>query len=101
MTTHKGAHDKHTHTHVLDPALEPRTNSLRYWYIFDVAEDAHSLVSLEQLLTWGSCQDWQGFRVNNVGGISFLAADRLEGWKISWMFYEVLLVQGGTSNKTP
>ncbi|CAL1140841.1 unnamed protein product, partial [Cladocopium goreaui] len=42
-----------------------------YWYIFDVAEDAHSLVSLEQLLTWGSCQDWQGFRVNNVGGISF------------------------------
>ena len=61
---------------VLGSFLEPfiPVLELRYWYIFDVAEDAHSLVSLEQLLTWGSCQDWQGFRVNNVGGISSLVA---------------------------
>ena len=81
MTTHKGTHNKNKHTHTHTYQTHPwnhATNSLRYWYIFDVAEDAHSLVSLEQLLTWGSCQDWQGFRVNNVGGISFLAADRLE-----------------------
>lgn len=43
-----------------------------YWYIFDVAEDGHTLVTLDQLLTWGSCQEWKGFTVNDVGGFSFL-----------------------------
>eukprot|EP00434_Breviolum_minutum_P015857 symbB.v1.2.013971.t1/scaffold1001.1/size146904/2 len=42
-----------------------------YWYIFDVAEDGHTLVTLDQLLTWGSCQEWKGFTVNDVGGFSF------------------------------
>eukprot|EP00438_Fugacium_kawagutii_P016376 Skav203837 [mRNA] locus=scaffold4932:92363:112059:- [translate_table: standard] len=45
-----------------------------YWYIFDVADDNHTLVSLDQLLTWGSCQEWKDFRVNDIGGSSSLAA---------------------------
>mmetsp|Transcript_54036 Transcript_54036/g.126188 ORF Transcript_54036/g.126188 Transcript_54036/m.126188 type:complete len:1039 (+) Transcript_54036:101-3217(+) len=42
-----------------------------YWFIFDQAEDGHSLVSLEQLLTWGNCGQWKDFRVNDFGGLSF------------------------------
>ena len=32
---------------------------MRYWYILDVNPDGHSLVTLEQLLTWGNCQQWK------------------------------------------
>ncbi|CAK9036818.1 Calcium-transporting ATPase 1 [Durusdinium trenchii] len=42
-----------------------------FWYILDDAPDGHTLVSLEQLLTWGSCQEWKGFKVNDFGGMSF------------------------------
>jgi len=42
-----------------------------YWYILDVNPDGHSLVTLEQLLTWGNCQQWKDFRVNSYEGMSF------------------------------
>ena len=39
----------------------PKTllSRMRYWYILDVNPDGHSLVTLEQLLTWGNCQQWK------------------------------------------
>ena len=29
-----------------------------YWYCFDVSPDGHSLVTVTQLMTWGSCKQW-------------------------------------------
>eukprot|EP00922_Rhytidocystis_sp_ex-Travisia-forbesii_P036272 GHVS01053808.1.p1 GENE.GHVS01053808.1~~GHVS01053808.1.p1 ORF type:complete len:1139 (+),score=157.77 GHVS01053808.1:23-3439(+) len=38
-----------------------------WWYVYGVdPDDGHSLVSFEQLRTWGQCHNWDGFVVNNV-----------------------------------
>ena len=29
-----------------------------YWYCFDISPDGHSLVTVTQLMTWGSCKQW-------------------------------------------
>eukprot|EP00931_Biecheleriopsis_adriatica_P020101 TRINITY_DN13521_c1_g1_i1.p1 TRINITY_DN13521_c1_g1~~TRINITY_DN13521_c1_g1_i1.p1 ORF type:complete len:1040 (-),score=270.85 TRINITY_DN13521_c1_g1_i1:70-3189(-) len=42
-----------------------------YWFILDVAEDGHTLVSTDQLLHWGSCRQWSGFQPKAFGGLSF------------------------------
>eukprot|EP00441_Pelagodinium_beii_P040926 CAMPEP_0197627936 /NCGR_PEP_ID=MMETSP1338-20131121/6401_1 /TAXON_ID=43686 ORGANISM="Pelagodinium beii, Strain RCC1491" /NCGR_SAMPLE_ID=MMETSP1338 /ASSEMBLY_ACC=CAM_ASM_000754 /LENGTH=1034 /DNA_ID=CAMNT_0043198787 /DNA_START=59 /DNA_END=3163 /DNA_ORIENTATION=- len=42
-----------------------------YWFILDSGSDGHTLVTLEQLLNWGSCHEWKGFQVSNWAGISF------------------------------
>lgn len=42
-----------------------------YWYIFDAAADGHTLVPLQKLLTWGSCEQWTGFAVKDFDGHSF------------------------------
>ena len=42
-----------------------------YWYIFDAAADGHTLVPLQKLLTWGSCEQWTGFAVKDFDGMSF------------------------------
>ncbi|CAE7333410.1 ECA1 [Symbiodinium sp. CCMP2592] len=66
-----------------------------YWYILDVNPDGHSLVTLEQLLTWGNCQQWKDllglpsfvltpeqrisemdFRVNSYEGMSCVAQEQ-------------------------
>lgn len=37
---------------------------LVYWYCFDVsAPDGHTLISLDQLTTWGKCSEWSNFNV--------------------------------------
>merc|ERR1740124_2082815 len=41
-----------------------------YWFILDAA-DGHSLVSLEQLLSWGSCGEWTDFKVSAWNGMNF------------------------------
>jgi len=43
-----------------------------YWFILDeAAADGHTLVSLQQLLNWGSCREWTGFRPTDFEGLSF------------------------------
>eukprot|EP00747_Dinoflagellata_sp_TGD_P077097 gnl/TRDRNA2_/TRDRNA2_159443_c1_seq1.p1 gnl/TRDRNA2_/TRDRNA2_159443_c1~~gnl/TRDRNA2_/TRDRNA2_159443_c1_seq1.p1 ORF type:complete len:204 (+),score=38.30 gnl/TRDRNA2_/TRDRNA2_159443_c1_seq1:50-661(+) len=43
-----------------------------YWYVFDsAAEDGHTLVSMEQLMSWGKCKDWEGFQPNDLPWMSF------------------------------
>merc|ERR1712129_398866 len=42
-----------------------------YWFILDAQADGHSLVTLNQLLSWGSCSEWKDFKVNNWGGHDF------------------------------
>eukprot|EP00922_Rhytidocystis_sp_ex-Travisia-forbesii_P044892 GHVS01066931.1.p1 GENE.GHVS01066931.1~~GHVS01066931.1.p1 ORF type:complete len:864 (+),score=103.16 GHVS01066931.1:409-3000(+) len=38
-----------------------------WWYVYGVdPADGHSLVSFEQLRTWGQCHNWENFIVNNV-----------------------------------
>jgi len=47
-----------------------------YYYTLDVdAPDQHTLVSLEQLMSWGHCDTWSGFSVSNVIPGVDLAAD--------------------------
>merc|ERR1712232_1141808 len=31
--------------------------------MFDVAADAHTLVTMDQLMDWGACKEWKGFHV--------------------------------------
>mmetsp|Transcript_57814 Transcript_57814/g.102677 ORF Transcript_57814/g.102677 Transcript_57814/m.102677 type:complete len:1038 (-) Transcript_57814:55-3168(-) len=42
-----------------------------YWFILDEAADGHTLVSLQQLLNWGGCREWTGFRPKDFDGLSF------------------------------
>jgi Ca2+-transporting ATPase len=43
-----------------------------YWFLFDdSAGDGHTLITLDQLLHWGECGNWQGFKVNDFGGFNF------------------------------
>lgn len=42
-----------------------------YWYCFDEGTDGHSLVTFGQLMTWGSCHEWSGFRVRPFIGLRF------------------------------
>jgi len=42
-----------------------------YWFIFDENEDGHSLVSVSQLMSWGNCHEWSGFKVKDWGGMTF------------------------------
>lgn len=43
-----------------------------YWYCFDQGTDGHSLVTFEQLMTWGSCHKWQEtFQVRPFLGMTF------------------------------
>lgn len=43
-----------------------------YWYVFDNTNpDGHTLVTLNQLMAWGTCQEWQGFKPNNMFGLDF------------------------------
>mmetsp|Transcript_48273 Transcript_48273/g.154135 ORF Transcript_48273/g.154135 Transcript_48273/m.154135 type:complete len:1038 (-) Transcript_48273:267-3380(-) len=42
-----------------------------YWYVFDSAVDQHTLVSVGELMTWGKCSSWEGFKPRDVFGLSF------------------------------
>merc|ERR1712136_551816 len=42
-----------------------------YWYIFDEAADAHTLVSFDHLMSWGKCAEWIDFKPSPYGGLSF------------------------------
>jgi Ca2+-transporting ATPase len=42
-----------------------------YWYAFDEAADGHTLVTFEQLKSWGECKTWKGFAPKPVMGLSF------------------------------
>lgn len=43
-----------------------------YWYAFDTsAPDQHTLVDLGRLMHWGQCSSWEGFKPNDVLGLSF------------------------------
>ncbi len=42
-----------------------------YWYVFDQSSpDHHTLVSLDQLMSWGKCKSWRGFRPLPVEGMT-------------------------------
>jgi Ca2+-transporting ATPase len=42
-----------------------------YWYVFDDAQDDHTLVTLQQLATWGKCRSWADFAPANILGFDF------------------------------
>jgi Ca2+-transporting ATPase len=43
-----------------------------YWYLwYDWADDQHTLVTFDQLSTWGQCTTWTDFSVKDFGGLSF------------------------------
>jgi len=42
-----------------------------YWFILDNDADGHTLVTLNQLLSWGSCGEWTDFTVKSFGGMDF------------------------------
>jgi Ca2+-transporting ATPase len=43
---------------------------LVYWYCFDTtAPDQHSLVTMEQLMSWGQCSTWKDFSVTPFGNM--------------------------------
>jgi Ca2+-transporting ATPase len=42
-----------------------------YWFILDNNIDGHTLVSVNQLMSWGNCRDWENFQVNDWNGMSF------------------------------
>eukprot|EP00421_Protoceratium_reticulatum_P040155 CAMPEP_0168444316 /NCGR_PEP_ID=MMETSP0228-20121227/44982_1 /TAXON_ID=133427 /ORGANISM="Protoceratium reticulatum, Strain CCCM 535 (=CCMP 1889)" /LENGTH=466 /DNA_ID=CAMNT_0008458747 /DNA_START=11 /DNA_END=1408 /DNA_ORIENTATION=- len=42
-----------------------------YWYAFDEAADQHTLVPLGQLMTWGKCSTWDGFKPQSFLDLSF------------------------------
>jgi Ca2+-transporting ATPase len=42
-----------------------------YWFILDANADGHTLVTMKQLLSWGSCGEWKDFKVNAWGGHDF------------------------------
>lgn len=42
-----------------------------YWYIFDEAADAHTLVTFDHLMSWGKCAEWTDFKPSPYGGLSF------------------------------
>jgi Ca2+-transporting ATPase len=44
-----------------------------YWYVFDTAADGHTLVTFEQLVSWGQCQTWKGFQPKPFQGMDFTA----------------------------
>ena len=44
---------------------------LIYWYVFDTtAPDGHTLVTMQQLMNWGSCSTWTNFQVSFVPGMT-------------------------------
>lgn len=46
--------------------------SFIYWYVaYDWANDHHTLVTFDQLSSWGHCSSWTGFQVANFGGMDF------------------------------
>lgn len=43
-----------------------------YWYTMAETADGHTLVSMDQLMHWSECPNWEGFKVNNfVEGMDF------------------------------
>merc|ERR1719421_268217 len=44
-----------------------------YWFILDQSADGHTLVSLDQLLSWGSCHEWKNFQPKPFDGLNFNA----------------------------
>merc|ERR1719461_1612038 len=42
-----------------------------YWYVFDAAEDQHSLVAISDLMSWGKCSSWKTFAPRDTLGMSF------------------------------
>lgn len=42
-----------------------------YWYVFDTAADGHTLVTVEQLMSWGQCGTWKDFKPNSFQGMDF------------------------------
>lgn len=42
-----------------------------YWFTLDESPDRHTLVSLDQLLSWGSCHEWKNFKVRPFEGLNF------------------------------
>eukprot|EP00930_Biecheleria_cincta_P031203 TRINITY_DN2165_c0_g1_i2.p1 TRINITY_DN2165_c0_g1~~TRINITY_DN2165_c0_g1_i2.p1 ORF type:complete len:1036 (+),score=236.67 TRINITY_DN2165_c0_g1_i2:91-3198(+) len=42
-----------------------------YWFILDESADRHTLVSLDQLLSWGSCHEWKNFKPRPYEGLNF------------------------------
>jgi Ca2+-transporting ATPase len=44
-----------------------------YWYVFDTAADGHTLVTFDQLMTWGQCATWKDFKPKPFQGMDFTA----------------------------
>jgi len=42
-----------------------------YWYSFDIAVDAHTLIHPSQLMAWGQCSSWTDFQPTPVLGLDF------------------------------
>jgi len=42
-----------------------------YWYIFDQNVDGHTLVSIPELMSWGKCSTWSGFKANPFLDLNF------------------------------
>jgi len=42
-----------------------------YWYTLDISPDGHTLVSWDQLVTWGKCSSWEEFTPRAFLGMSF------------------------------
>lgn len=42
-----------------------------YWFCFDQTADGHTLVSVQQLMGWSDCKNWQGFAPKPFNGINF------------------------------
>jgi len=42
-----------------------------YWFCYDHAADGHTLVTVSQLMGWGDCKNWKGFKPAPFLGMSF------------------------------
>jgi Ca2+-transporting ATPase len=43
-----------------------------YWYVLDASSpDGHTLVTVQQLMSWGTCSKWEDFKVNDFWHLSF------------------------------
>jgi Ca2+-transporting ATPase len=42
-----------------------------YWYVLDEAADGHTLVSFDELVSWGRCSEWVNFTPRPFGGLNF------------------------------
>jgi len=42
-----------------------------YWYVFDQSSDGHTLVSFGELMGWGQCSNWSGFKASPFYDLNF------------------------------